>query len=234
MFFEISGYTKEAMVFRRRILIALSVFVVGFLSASPVFGTDDVVRDQIASNLSSYQPLSTITADAPTIEKPDWYYLYTISYSVTTAGTVQGDVDQFAQYANQTLNDDRGWKQLGARFVEVESGGDFTLVLSQAEYLPTFSSFCSADWSCRVGNYVIINDDRWLYATTAWNDNGGSLREYQHMVVNHEVGHWLGHGHANCSGAGNLAAVMQQQSIDLQGCTFNPWPLASELWTTRF
>jgi Protein of unknown function (DUF3152) len=47
-------------------------------------------------------------------------------------------------------------------------------------------------------------------------------------VVNHEVGHWLGFGHSRCSGAGRLAPVMQQQSIGLEGCTFNPWPLPTE------
>jgi len=48
-----------------------------------------------------------------------------------------------------------------------------------------------------------------------------------------EVGHWLGHDHKVCSGVGQLAAVMQQQSISLGGCNFNPWPLDSELWSTQ-
>jgi hypothetical protein len=49
------------------------------------------------------------------------------------------------------------------------------------------------------------------------------------MVINHEVGHFIGFGHASCGGAGQPAPVMQQQSISLQGCKFNPWPTASEL-----
>ena len=83
-----------------------------------------------------------------------------------------------------------------------------------------------------MGKSVIINDNRWSGATVAWNNAGGDIRNYRHMVINHEVGHWLGHGHLSCSGANNPAAVMQQQSIDLQGCAFNPWPLDSELWST--
>jgi hypothetical protein len=54
------------------------------------------------------------------------------------------------------------------------------------------------------------------------------LRDYRHMVVNHEAGHFLGFGHANCGGPGQLAPVMQQQSINLQGCQHNPWPLQWE------
>lgn len=84
-----------------------------------------------------------------------------------------------------------------------------------------------------MGDTVIINDDRWAGASDAWNSSGGSLRDYRHMVVNHEVGHWLGHGHSNCSKSGAKAPVMQQQSINLQGCVFNPWPLSEELWTSR-
>jgi hypothetical protein len=99
--------------------------------------------------------------------------------------------------------------------------------------MTSFSSGCGTEYSCRAGRYVIINQDRWLGATPSWNNAGGSLRDYRHMVINHETGHWLGHDHANCAGAGQPAQVMQQQSIDLQGCSFNPWPTASELWSSQ-
>ena len=54
---------------------------------------------------------------------------------------------------------------------------------------------------------------------------------YRHMVVNHETGHWLGHGHLGCAGRGRPAPVMMQQSKGLAGCRHNPWPLPSELWS---
>lgn len=158
----------------------------------------------------------------------------TVTYTVSTKGATKSNLAEFAAQANQTLNDGRGWAQLGLVFKQVPTGGSFNLILSQASLVPSFApGACSAEWSCRVGVSVIINDDRWQGATVAWNSAGGGLRDYRHMVVNHEVGHWLGHGHANCSGAGSYAPVMLQQSIDLQGCKFNPWPLSSELWTSR-
>lgn len=153
----------------------------------------------------------------------------TVTYSVATKGITSSDLDVFAAQANQTLNDSRGWSQLGISFQQVASGGSFQLILSQASEVPSFSPGCSAEWSCRVGSAVIINDNRWRETTAAWQAAGGSLRDYRHMVINHEVGHWLGHGHAGCMSAGGLAPIMQQQSIDLQGCKFNPWPLGSEL-----
>jgi hypothetical protein len=156
-----------------------------------------------------------------------------VTYSVTTRGATTASLSEFKQQANQTLNDSRGWSRLGVSFSEVASGGEFTLILSVASELPNFSPGCSSEYSCNVGRNVIINQDRWLGATPSWNAAGGSLRDYRHMVVNHETGHWLGHGHRNCGGAGQPAPLMQQQSIDLQGCTFNPWPLDSELSSSK-
>ncbi len=80
-----------------------------------------------------------------------------------------------------------------------------------------------------MGRYVIINQDRWQHASPAWNAAHLALRDYRHMVVNHETGHWLGLHHANCPGPGRLAPVMQQQSKGLQGCRFNPFPTIHEL-----
>jgi len=159
----------------------------------------------------------------------------TVTYDVDTKGTITADFAEFKTFANQTLNDGRGWARMGVSFQEVGSGGDFTLVLSEASQVPSFyPSVCSVDWSCTVGRYVIINQDRWLGASDAWNNAQprGSLRDYRNMVINHETGHWLGHGHLGCGGAGQLAPIMQQQSIDLQGCAFNPWPLSSEIWSS--
>lgn len=157
----------------------------------------------------------------------------TVTYDVTTKGAIRADLAEFKQQANATLNDNRGWARMGVVFTEVASGGQFTLVLSEASQLPSFSPGCGVDYSCNAGRYVIINQDRWLGATDPWNAAGGNLRDYRHMVVNHETGHWLGHGHQACGGAGQAAPVMQQQSISLQGCSFNPWPLKGELWSTK-
>ena len=159
---------------------------------------------------------------------------HTVTYSVQTRGAISTSVEVFKQQTQATFDDPRGWRGSGVAFRRVATGGAFRLVLSEASQVPSFSSGCSSEWSCRVGNYVVINQTRWKHASPMWNQRGRSLRDYRHMVVNHETGHWLGHGHRYCSGSGALAPVMMQQSKGLSGCVPNPWPTAAERRTPRF
>lgn len=151
-----------------------------------------------------------------------------VRYSVETRGRIVADLATFKRLAQQTFDDPRGWRGGGVEFRRVRRGGSMTLVLAEASQVPRFSSGCSAEWSCRVGRYVVINQTRWRHASPAWNAGGGTLRDYRHMVVNHESGHFLGRGHRGCPRRGALAPVMQQQSKGLGGCRFNPWPTAGE------
>jgi hypothetical protein len=158
----------------------------------------------------------------------------TVRYSVATRGNITASLSTFKRLAQETYDDPRGWRAMGVKFKRVSSGGDFTLVLSQASKVPSFSSACSTTYSCRVGRNVIINETRWQQATPTWDDKHGTLRDYRHLVVNHETGHWFGRGHASCGGKGQLAPVMQQQSKGLGGCRINPWPKKNELHSPRF
>jgi hypothetical protein len=153
-----------------------------------------------------------------------------VTYRIETRGHITTSVARFARLAAQTYADPRGWRNAGVAFERVRGPAGFSLVLAEASWLPRFSSECSVQWSCRSGRYVVINQTRWKYASPSWNGAGKSLRDYRNLVVNHETGHWLGHGHLGCPGPGRLAPVMMQQSKGLDGCRHNPWPLPSELW----
>jgi hypothetical protein len=226
----------------------LGLFLSSGTGSVALTSSTNKTEESTIAQLQEMQVLSDLPAKiaVPEIVEPAWLQEMkaeevqasrasnqTVTYSVASRGVTTADMSEFSAQVNETLNDSRGWSRLGVSFQEVESNGNFILVLSSADQMTSFSSGCSALWSCRVGMHVIINQDRWLGATDAWNQGGGSLRDYRHSVVNHEVGHWLGHGHSTCGGPGQPAKVMQQQSIDLQGCTINPWPLASELWSTQ-
>ena len=186
------------------------------------------LRVQLTVLSPGHQPLEVVTKPTPKVQhRVD--VRRTVRYHVETRGRITTSLRQFKAQAQQTLEEARGWRGAGIRFVPVAKGGAFTLVLAQASYLPRFSSGCSSMWSCRVGRFVIINQDRWKNASPAWNAAHLALRDYRHMVVNHETGHWLGLGHASCPGKGRLAPVMMQQSKGLNGCRFNPFPTLREI-----
>lgn len=158
----------------------------------------------------------------------------TIYYQVEVWGSVETDINDFKSKVAETYKDARGWSQI-ATFKEVQSGGDFSLILSDAASLDATPG-CSGDLSCTTwSNQVIINDLRWREGTEASRAAGMSTRDYQHMVINHETGHWLGHyAHEESCPNGGPAPIMLQQSTGLRGCdSFNAWPLKSELWTLR-
>lgn len=166
----------------------------------------------------------------------------TYTYCVASRGEV-GDLTEFANMVFSTLNDPRGWPRAGVIFQENE-GADpntdpnacsMTLTLAAADQMTSFSTECSDEYSCRVGNDVIINIDRWNNATEGWLNAGGTVERYRTMVINHEVGHRLGHldNELTCPAVNQPAPLMQQQSMDLLGCVPNEWPLDEELWVSE-
>ena len=185
------------------------------------------LRVTVTVKAPGYKPLS-VTTDKTDRVRHRVDVRRVVRYHVETRGRITTSVKEFAQQAKETFADARGWRGSGIEFRRVARGGAFTLVLSEARLLPSFSPVCSVTWSCRVGRYVVINQERWKHASPAWNAANLALRDYRHMVVNHETGHWLGLGHAGCPGRGRLAPVMMQQSKGLAGCRFNPFPTLRE------
>lgn len=164
--------------------------------------------------------------------------LITYTYCVASKGEV-GDLTEFSDTVFSTLNDPRGWPRAGAVFQEADgtdpNACSMTLTLAAADQMTSFSTECSDEYSCRVGNDVIINIDRWNNATEGWLNAGGTVERYRTMVINHEVGHRLGHldNELTCPAVNQPAPLMQQQSMDLLGCVPNEWPLDEELWVSE-
>jgi hypothetical protein len=151
------------------------------------------------------------------------------TYQVQSSGTVYADMDEFADRVGEILGDARGWTLGGSvSFRPIARGGDLRVILASPSAVEQAHSVCHRNYSCRVGNSVYINDRNWRQSTSAFRDAGGDLDTYHEYLINHEVGHFLGFGHQDCSGAGNRAPVMQQQSISLQGCEPAGWPTNSE------
>ena len=149
----------------------------------------------------------------------------TFGYTIEHRGGISSDIDVFRYIAAATLGDRRGWSLGGSiGFTEVTDDPDLRLVLATPAEVEAASPVCSAEWSCRVGDQILINEDRWNHGTAGY---PLPLNEYRSYVINHEVGHWLGQGHPDCPGY-VPAPVMMQQSKGLDTCEATVWPLEGE------
>jgi hypothetical protein len=167
-------------------------------------------------------PASASAAAAAAASAP----VRTFTYSLRTRGAVEADVFEFAATVAQVLNDPDGWSLGGAvGFEAVPDGGDFVIVLASPAAVDAAAGVCSDDFSCRVGDQVLINDLRWREGAAPYT---ATLAEYRSYVVSHEVGHWLGFGHASCPAPGEPSPIMAQQSKGLGGCTPTALPSLSE------
>lgn len=143
---------------------------------------------------------------------------------VEVEGGLPVDGVAFAGFVMDTLNDPHGWGAGGAMsFARTDGDAEITVALASPE---TSARMCrpldtGGTLSCRNGPRAILTHHRWVLAHP---DYGADRTGYRHYVVNHEVGHFLGHGHVRCPGAGVPAPVMMQQTKGLLGCAPNPWP----------
>jgi hypothetical protein len=149
---------------------------------------------------------------------------YTVRVEVEQGLNV--DPTAFATFVLVTLNDRRSWTERGRRrFARTDAAtADIQVLLASPATsariclpLRTFGKL-----SCRHGaNTAVITYYRWVKAIGEY---GKNFTGYRHYVVNHEVGHVLGHRHEYCAGKGKLAPLMMQQTKGLKGCRPNPWP----------
>jgi hypothetical protein len=131
------------------------------------------------------------------------------------------------------LNHPDGWARAGFRFV-TDDASPFSVVLAEGDEV---DELClpletSGSVSCQNGPVVALNADRWRNAVEHWDS---TVADYRGYLVNHEVGHLLGQRHPEprCPVEGRPAAVMEQQTGGLKGCTGNPWPRDWEIELAR-
>ena len=147
-------------------------------------------------------------------------------YVLRVEGGTNVDAAAAAVVIENVLNDDRGWRgKEGVSFEQVDdpAAADFTLSIATPT---TTDALCApletiGMWNCRNGTNVVLNSDRWTYGSPTFSN----VDAYHIYEINHEVGHFLGHEHEYCAGAGLTSPVMAQQSRTREGgCTENGWP----------
>ena len=142
---------------------------------------------------------------------------------ISVEGGLPADGEAFAGFVLRTLNDPRSWTRDGYTFARTDAEADTEVVLASPR---TSAQMCrplqtNGTLSCRNGQKVIFTWYRWV---NGQEDFGGDLTLYRQYLVNHEVGHFLGHGHQSCPGAGKRAPVMMQQTKGVKPCRANAWP----------
>jgi hypothetical protein len=149
-----------------------------------------------------------------------------IRFDVKVEKNLDISADEAAGVIAGILNDQRSWRGNGRVRFELVSGDSDRAELHAFIVTPgTTDRLCAplqtrGEVSCQNGNRIVLNAKRWMLGAKSY---GTDLTNYRRYLVNHEFGHYLGHGHVDCPGRGKLAPIMLQQTKGLGGCKKNPW-----------
>ncbi|MFE3826531.1 DUF3152 domain-containing protein [Streptomyces sp. NPDC059092] len=154
-----------------------------------------------------------------------------VTYSVSVEDGLKESAEAVASEVDKVLADPRGWTADGATgFRRVaDDAADFVVQLATPDTVDRICGEYNLDTggevNCNVGRHVMVNLKRWRLATPAYAQD---VPSYRALIINHEVGHYLGHNHETCPGAGKPAPAMMQQIKGLRGCVINAWPYATD------
>ncbi|WP_225753145.1 DUF3152 domain-containing protein [Actinotalea sp. Marseille-Q4924] len=129
----------------------------------------------------------------------------------------------FARTVMDALNDPRGWVAEGeVSFARTDGDAELRVVLASPQKVDEMCAPLRTEslYSCGAYGHAALNHMRWVQGTEEFTD----LTQYRQYLVNHEVGHLLGRRHVGCPGAGQVAPIMQQQTIQVAPCVPNGWP----------
>lgn len=148
-------------------------------------------------------------------------------YKVEVEGGISLSATDAAHEIAGILANPRGWTADGHDGFQLVSSGraDFVIKIATPD---TVDEICGAaglltrgEVNCDVGATVVVNLKRWMLGSPEFD---GPIGGYRALIINHEVGHRIGHHHEGCPGPGKPAPVMMQQIKGLKGCTANQWP----------
>lgn len=154
-----------------------------------------------------------------------------VTYILQIENGLGADNATIAKTVGADLLNARGWQGVDhVRFVQLTAAelakGQKPILTITLASPDTVNKLCApldthGEWSCGNNGRATLNYERWMLGVPYF---GKELATYHAYMVNHEVGHILGHPHQHCAKAGDYAPVMQQQSMGLQGCKAWPWP----------
>lgn len=154
-----------------------------------------------------------------------------VTVALDVENGIGADDSAIAAQVSGILLDGRGWQGIDSVSFHFLSqaqldAGQKPGVLITVASPDTVNKLCAplnteGELSCGNAGRAVLNYLRWVDGISYY---GTDLTGYRTYLVNHEVGHILGHGHQYCSAPGAYAPVMEQQTKGLQGCKPWPWP----------
>ncbi|AZA10890.1 DUF3152 domain-containing protein [Corynebacterium gerontici] len=194
----------------------------------------------------TYRTVGKPGAKAGTDHKKVFRYVVEVEEGLDAS--VYGGDDAFAAMVDATLTNPKGWthdKEFGFEHIDADDGQTPDLRI-QLSSVGTTHEVCGHDIAMETscfysdGNRVMINESRWIRGATPFQGDLGAYRQY---LINHEVGHGIGFAnHVPCTGNGDLAPIMMQQTLSLSNtelskinsaevykddgavCAYNAWP----------
>lgn len=157
-----------------------------------------------------------------------------VGYRILIERGLEAEIPQWVATVTAVLDDERGWRAAGKRFVLVDDAEreEFSILLARPR---TVDRLCrplrtGGIYSCGRHGRAALNLMRWREGAASW---GEELDGYRVYMINHEVGHLIGMPHKRCPKRGAPAPVMVQQTKSLFGCTARAWPVEAELARLR-
>ncbi|WP_308011843.1 DUF3152 domain-containing protein [Actinacidiphila acidipaludis] len=159
-----------------------------------------------------------------------------LKFRVDVEQGLELDARLFSDAVFATLNDPRSWGHGGTMTFERVSSGPADIVVTLASPGTTAKWCAKSGLDTSVENVscdsastprTMINAYRWAQGAVTYGPE--RMLAYRQMLINHEVGHRLGHDHVGCPKEGAPAPVMMQQTkfLSLDGgptCKPNAWP----------
>ena len=157
--------------------------------------------------------LDLVRCDVATLRKQFSVVLEKTVLELRGTSCLSIDEALFAATVAGILSDPQGWQTAdGVRFVPVSpaqiaagAGVDVRVTLAT----PTLTgklcgplNVTAANVSCWWGGRAVLNLHRWVRGSATY---GTDLTSYRTYLVNHEVGHGLGHRHVSCPAPGRPA-----------------------------
>lgn len=152
--------------------------------------------------------------------------------STTIHVYIDPKIQQSYQFIMDTLNHRHGWtkfyKTLTFKQIYDSGNADLRFMIVKQPFVDCNETACKFLNAYDPDTHTIyINRKAW-YGGTPYLPKSLDLHWYRMYIINHEVGHFLGHGHKNNLRQA-IAPVMMQQTLGLKGCQLpNPFPTKAD------